>query len=163
MGNSEAKQRGQLLYTIQSNCGYWFKNKQILEEALTHDSCRLTNPEILTYERLEYLGDSFLGWIITDYLFRKYLSDNEGDLSRKRSDLVSSSMQRKIADKLRIDEYIKFDKSVQNQNSGQAFRKYDKFVEALIGGIYIDGGFEKAKSIVYNLWGLDELGSCIIC
>jgi len=69
MGNSESQQ---FLNKVQNEFGYTFKNQELLKQCLTHDSLRADNPNIPTYQRLEFLGDTVLQFIITEYLFNKF-------------------------------------------------------------------------------------------
>jgi len=69
MGNSESQQ---FLNKVQTEFGYKFNNQKLLIQSLTHDSLRATDPNIPTYQRLEFLGDRVLDFIITEYLFNKF-------------------------------------------------------------------------------------------
>lgn len=140
------------LRELERKIGYLFKDPNILKEATTHSSLRTTNRNIKYFERLEFLGDSVVQMVITEYLFKSFEGAAEGTLSIKRAELVGRSKQAEIADQLQLSRYI--DKSPGVQGN---FNRYDQFLEAIIGAVYADAGFggqglDEAKSIVYKLW-----------
>jgi ribonuclease-3 len=135
---------------IQASLGYRFKNIKLLEEALTHDSNRVNDRTMPTYQRLEFLGDSVLNLIVSDYLFRTYPDFAEGQLSDKRKELTQAVKQVQIAEKLNIKEHILFGQSVNRDQ----FSKHHSFVESLIGAVYIDGELDAARKLIHRLWEL---------
>lgn len=149
---------------LETKVGYYFRNRASLEEAMSHDSLRGTNRNIRDYQRYEYLGDAVIHFIVTNYVFKKYPNANEGDLSSIRSNLVSGRAQREIADRLELQKFVRMSPGVRE------FLRYDKFVEALIGAIFLDaggevgGGYAAAKQVIYKLWNLEEPGGqgCVI-
>lgn len=138
--------------TIQASLNYFFKKQELLKEALTHDSNRVNDRTAPTYQRLEFLGDSVLNFIISDYIFRNNSDFNEGQLTNKRIELTEALKQLQIAEKLNIKEYILFGQSV-NRNQ---FSRHHSFVESLIGAVYIDGGLGNARDVIYKLWELSD-------
>lgn len=135
---------------IQTALGYRFKNIKLLDEALTHDSNRVNDRTLPTYQRLEFLGDSVLNLVVSDSIFRKYPDYNEGELTNKRKELTEALKQTQIAEKLNIKDYIVFGQSV-NKNQ---FSKYHSFVESLIGAVYLDSGLQEAKNVIDRVWEL---------
>jgi ribonuclease-3 len=103
-----------------------------------------------TYQRLEFLGDSVLNLIVSDYLFRTYPDFAEGQLSDKRKELTQAVKQVQIAEKLNIKEHILFGQSVNRDQ----FSKHHSFVESLIGAVYIDGELDAARKLIHRLWEL---------
>ncbi|CAF0861833.1 unnamed protein product [Didymodactylos carnosus] len=153
MGNAPAavpQSNIQLLTRIESLTGYRFKNLQLLEQAFTHDSVRVGNRNAATYQRLEFLGDSVLHYIITEYLYQQRPTANEGELTRARSNLVDKVKQSEIASTHGLADLVDFAPGVDRTK----FLGNHKFVEALIGAIHQDGGVEQAKRSVYKLWNL---------
>jgi len=136
---------------LESKIGYAFEKRDNLREALTHSSILGELPpggDNTTYERLEFLGDSVLGLVTTDYLMRRYPKENEGQLTKKKSLLVSRGVLSKKAEKLKLKKHIILSDNAQRggvhgQDSIQA-----AVLEALIGAIYIDGGFEVARRFI---------------
>lgn len=142
------------LRELENKLGYFFKNSKILKEATTHSSLRGTNPNIKYFERLEYLGDSVIQMVITEYLFKSLDGATEGTMSIKRAELVGRVKQTEIANELNLSRYI--DKSPGIQDN---FNRYDQFLEAIIGAVYADAGFggkglDQAKIIIFKLWKL---------
>ncbi|QLE79540.1 ribonuclease III [Francisella sp. Scap27] len=127
---------------LYRNLSYTFKDVSILNRALTHRSKTKKN-----YERLEFLGDSILGFVIAEVLYHKFPDDGEGKLSQVRSKLVRGATLAKLALELQIDEYIIFGDSERN-GSHRREKILEDVVEAVIGAIYLDSNFETAKKIV---------------
>lgn len=125
--------------------GYSFDNLELLELALRHRSMgKISN------ERLEFLGDAVLNFVITTELFHRYQDMKEGELSRLRANLVNGEMLASLASELHLGDYLKFGSG--ELRSGGAKRKsiLADAMEAIIGAIYLDGGFDIAqKRIIY--------------
>lgn len=119
--------------------GYNFKNKDLLNRALTHSSKSAEN-----YERLEFLGDGILDFVVGEYLFKQSDMD-EGKLTVLRSHFVSEANLCKVFDKLQLEKDVVLGKSYQGAIS-KAIK--GDIVEAIIAGIYLDGGLEKAKEFI---------------
>jgi len=127
--------------------GYVFRDPALLETALTHRSAASDN-----YERLEFLGDAVLEYVISHELFHRYPHCKEGDLSRLRSSLVKGETLAKIAQQLAVGEYLKL--GVGELKSG-GFRRTSILadaVEAIFGAISLDGGFEAARMVILRLY-----------
>lgn len=137
---------------LQVDIGYRFKNIKLLEEALTHDSHRVNDRTVPTYQRLEFLGDSVLNLVVSDYIFRNHPDFNEGQMTKKRKELTEALKQRQIAEKLNIRDHISFGQSVDRKQ----FLGYHNFVESLIGAVYIDANLDAAKQVVRRLWELSD-------
>jgi ribonuclease III len=129
---------------VETVIGYKFKNKKLLKEALTHKSYSVEHGLKAYNERLEFLGDSILGLIVSYYLFAKYPAEDEGYLSKIKSYVVSKPSLAKWAKEINIGEYIHL--GVGETQSGGKKRSsiLSNAIEALIGAIYIDGGIEPA-------------------
>lgn len=132
---------------LEKKIKYEFKDKKIIETAMTHSS--LSNETIESklgsYERLEFLGDSVLNMLVTDYLFFKYPKKHEGELSKIRAFLVSEKTLAKISKKLSLNSFLKINKGAKNINLGQKKSVLADMFESVVAAIYIDGGIEKAK------------------
>lgn len=144
------------LKELENKIGYTFKNSSILKEATTHSSLRNTNSNIKYFERLEFLGDTVVQMVITEYLFKCLDRATEGTMSIKRAELVGRSKQIEIANQLQLSRYI--DKSPGVLDN---FKRYDQFLEAIIGAVYADAGFggrglDQAKLVVYKLWKIQS-------
>lgn len=118
-----------------------FKNKDLMENCLIHSSFANEN-KIASNERLEFLGDSVLNLITTNYLYRNFQID-EGNLSKMRAQLVSAENLSQIVDKLNLMKYLK----TTNLNNQSTKVKGDLF-EAILGAMYLDSGYFSCKKFV---------------
>ena len=135
--------------------GYSFKNKQYLINSLVHpsyisDKKKKYVNEISEFERLEFLGDRVLGLAISSIIYKKFDKNNEGDLSKKLSYLVQKNFLHKISADLKIDNFLKFS---HKKNEKMNISILADSIEALIGAIYLDGGFISAKKFINYTWG----------
>src|SRR6185369_15725831 len=127
-----------------------FKNKKLLKQAFIHRSYINENPsEGLSHnERLEYLGDAVLELIVTDYLYKKYPSYTEGELTAVRSALVNAIIISEIATEIGMNDYLLLSRGEAKDN-GKA-RQYilANTYEAYAGAVYLDQGYEAARKFV---------------
>jgi ribonuclease III len=136
---------------IESKLGYTFNDRSILTLAFVHRSYANENKDVVDHnERLEFLGDSILGLIIADHLFRALPKTPEGDLSYLRSRLVEAQSCVSYVSKLNVESYLLLGKGERlNDGRGRESILAD-LCEALIGAIYLDGGFEEAKRFIFS-------------
>mgnify|MGYP001096200012 CR=1 FL=1 len=134
--------------------GHAFADRALLQTALTHRSFGLPNNE-----RLEFIGDGVLNCVIAIALFRRYPDLAEGDLSRLRANLVRQDALHRIAVSLRLGEFLRLGEGELKSGGNQRPSILADTVEALIGAVYLDGGFESAQSVIGRLYLplLDEL------
>lgn len=130
---------------IQKILNYSFVNTDLLATALTHSSYSKKN-----YERLEFLGDSILNFIVGEYFFVN-TEEQEGQLTKLRAQFVSEVYLAKIFDRLNIENEVLVGKSYQGKLSASI--KAD-MVEAIIAGVYLDSNFVKAKKVVLSMINL---------
>ncbi len=132
--------------------GVKFKNKDLLTQALTHRSFLNENKNLKGghNERLEFLGDAVLELVITNYLYEKYPEKNEGDMTSIRSALVNATTCAEVAKKLNLNDFLLLSRG-EAKDVGRA-RQYilANALEAIIGAIYIDAGYEKALSAIVD-------------
>lgn len=130
--------------------GIEFKNKDLLKQALTHRSFLNENKKLKGghNERLEFLGDAVLELVITHYLYEKYPDKNEGDMTSIRSALVNATTCAEVSKKLSVNDFLLLSRG-EAKDTGRA-RQYilANALEAIIGAIYIDVGYEKAKDFI---------------
>ncbi|MBQ0026677.1 MAG: ribonuclease III [Lachnospiraceae bacterium] len=130
--------------------GYEFHDKELLRRAFTHSS--YINEHHLPYnecnERLEFLGDAVLETSSSEFLFSKYPDKTEGELTRIRASLVCESSLADISQKLGLGDFILLGKG--EEQSGGRYREaaLEDVLEAVIGAVYLDGGFTIAKDFV---------------
>jgi ribonuclease-3 len=141
-----------MLESIQTKIGFFFSDENLLKLALTHKSFDNKSNN----ERLEFLGDTILNSIISQYLFLKYPEISEGLLSRIRSQLVKSDTLSKKAKFLKLHKAVRLSKGTMNINDSHKKSIYEGCFEALIGAVYIDGGWNQATLVTINIFS-DEL------
>jgi ribonuclease III len=136
---------------IEAQLGYSFKDRSLLILAFVHRSFINENKEVTQHnERLEFLGDSVLGMLISDYLYRYLPTTPEGQLSYLRSRLVEASSCVSYIQALNIASYILLGKGERmNDGRGRESILADLF-EAVIGAIYLDGGIEAARLFIFE-------------
>ena len=143
-----------MLESIQTKIGFAFSDESLLELALTHKSFDSKSNN----ERLEFLGDTVLNSIISQYLFLKYPEISEGLLSRIRSQLVKSDTLSKKAKSLKLHKAVKLSKGTLNINDSHKKSIYEGCLEALVGAVYLDGGWDQATLVTINIFS-DELSN----
>ncbi len=132
---------------LGAKLGYTFKNTELLHTALTHRSHSVAHNE-----RLEFLGDSLLNCIIATRLYKLYPDLQEGDLSRLRAHLVKEQTLSKIAVSLALGEELMLGEGEQKSGGMQRPSILADTVEAIIGAVYLDGGYEKVAELVNVLY-----------
>ena len=145
------------LMDLQTQLCYVFKDETLLELALTHKSYSNS----LNNERLEFLGDSILNSIISEYLFSRFTNQKEGLLTRMRAYLVKAETLTIKAEELSLEKLIKLSKGTANLSKERKNSILEGAFEAVIGAIYIDGGWNASKEITLktfskNLEALSE-------
>lgn len=134
---------------LEKKIGAEFSNKELLNQAVTHRSYlnENRNYSLPHNERLEFLGDAVLELVVTEYLFEKY-PNPEGELTNWRAALVNGEMLSKIAKEIEIEDFILMSKG-ERKDTGKA-RQYilANAMEAIIGAIYLDQGYEPVKSFI---------------
>ncbi|MDH5326492.1 MAG: ribonuclease III [Gammaproteobacteria bacterium] len=124
---------------------YQFKEPLWLEEALTHRSKQAGNNE-----RLEYLGDSILGFLIAEHLYLRFTRATEGELSRSRSSLVKGETLAKLARKLDLGDYLQLGPGELKSGGFRRNSTLADAFEAVVGAVYMDGGMEAVRDFVQN-------------
>ena len=142
-----------MLSELEAGLGYTFRDKSILENALTHSSYANENRErgLRDNERLEFLGDSILGFVVADYLYRSFPDRPEGELTRIRADLVCEKNLARAAGTISLGSFLLLGHGEEHGGG----RKRDSIVsdamESVIAASYMDGGFSAAKEIIDRL------------
>lgn len=133
---------------LEEIIGYRFKNPEQLKEALSHKSFASESRSGIYNERLEFLGDSVLAAVVAHRLYVDYPDDDEGSLSKKKSQLVSRPSLAVWAAELNLGAYLYL--GVGEETSGGRTRQslLGNALEALIGAIYLDGGYEAAERFI---------------
>ncbi len=138
---------------LQNTLGYQFNESALLSQALTHRSYSNKNNE-----RLEFLGDGVLNFIIAHQLFERFPKLPEGDLSRLRAQLVKEATLFEIAQTLKIGELLNLGEGELKSAGWRRPSILSDALEAIIGATYLEGGFPSAEALVLKLYA-DKLGS----
>lgn len=131
------------LQALEKVLDYEFKDKALLELALTHRSFHGSNNE-----RLEFLGDSILNFIVAELLFKKFSDLDEGDLSRLRSQLVKESTLSEIGAAINIGEYLKLGEGELKSAGWRRPSIMADGIEAIIGALFMDGGIDASHLFI---------------
>ncbi len=131
---------------------YNFSDQALLEEALTHPSLSKENKNKPNYQRLEFLGDKVLSLIIAEFLMKKYPHEMEGDLSKRQASLVSGESLSEIALAIGLEEVLQISRGEQNMGGKTNKRNLENSLEALVGALYLDSGYEEAKKFIMTFW-----------
>ena len=144
---------------LEKSLGHIFKDKMLLEKALTHVSYANEN-NIESNEKLEYLGDSILEFISSKYLYLNFPKLKEGELSKARATVVCEESLHEVAKRHEISKYIKVGHSELTSKGNEKSAILADSVEAIIAALYFDGGLEVAeKFIIDNLKTAMEIAS----
>jgi len=145
-----------IVQQIEQTLDYVFQDKALLVEAFTHSSA--ADDRLSSNERLEFLGDAVLGIVICDTLFNRFASYLEGDLTKLKSSLVSRLTCAKITQALKLQKFLCVGKGMSHTRSLPKSIEAG-LLEAVIGGIYQDGGFEKAQAFIIRSFA--DLLACL--
>jgi ribonuclease-3 len=136
-----------LLMVLDCEC-----ETELLELALVHRSFSYENGGIPTNERLEFLGDSVLGVIVTDFLYRKFPGLPEGSLARMRASVVNSQALAEVARTLGLGQYIRLGRGEISSGGSEKTSILADSLEAVIGAIYLSGGIEAAGQFIHRIF-----------
>ncbi len=138
---------------LTAKLGYQFQDPELLEAALSHRSARGVNNE-----RLEFLGDSIVNFIIAEILYRKFPSAREGELSRLRASLVKGETLSKLAREFDLGNYLRLGTGEQKSGGHQRHSILADAFEAIVGAIYLDNGIDNCRKLLMK-WYRDRLAS----
>ncbi len=139
---------------LQVALGYHFKKPYLLDFALTHPSFYSNQKEKMPvnhFERLEFVGDRVLGLVVGDMLYQEFSAAKEGELARRLAWLVCRETLAKVARQMTIPTVIKYSRA-SDENATQWMTFLADTCEALIGGVYYDGGLEAANKVIRKFW-----------
>lgn len=141
------------MYTeLEQGLGYHFRDPKLLENALTHSSYANERRDGRTSnERLEFLGDSILGFVVAEFLYRSHPNQPEGDLTRIRADLVCERNLAKAAGTIRLGEFLLLGHGEDHGGGRYRDSIVSDAMESVIAAAFLDGGFLAAKGIIERL------------
>lgn len=135
--------------TLEAKLGYTFRNRSLLENALTHSSYANENKGSLgSNERLEFLGDSVLGMVTADFLYKTHPDLPEGEMTRKRAALVCEESLAEVADRLDLGAYLLLGRGEEAGGGRDRPSIRADAVEAVLAAVYLDGGLAQARKII---------------
>ena len=145
---------------LEEKIGHKFKNKELLLTALTHSSyANEKHDRSLSYERLEFLGDSILGLVSAEFLYSHKPALPEGRMTRLRAELVCEGSLKRIAEELGIGDYMRLGRGEERSGGRGRASILADMVESVIAAIYLDSGMEEARHFVIDkLLSHAELG-----
>ena len=133
---------------IERILGYSFKNKAVLKEALTHKSFAGEHRGVKHNERLEFLGDSILGAIVADSIYNECPHDEEGVLSKIKANLVSRRNLYLWGKQLNLGQFMALGRGELSTGGRERDSIISNAVEAVIGAVYLDGGYPAARALI---------------
>jgi len=150
---TDNKMRLKQLAMVQSLLHLKFKDKNILNRALIHRSYvnESSAGKIKDNERLEYLGDSVLGLVVNEYLFKRFEDYPEGDLAKIKSAVVSEPTLAKVAREMKIGNYLLMGKGEELSGGRDRSSILANSFEALIGAVYLDQGLKECRNFILSL------------
>lgn len=137
---------------LEDTINHTFKDISLLTEALSHPSLKQHDINAKDYERLELLGDSLLGFIISEMIFSNFTKYQEGQIAKIKAYAVSKDTIVKIAQKLHLADYIIMTEGEEKSHGRENPNNLENAMEAIIAAIYLDAGIIKTKEFVQKLW-----------
>jgi ribonuclease-3 len=147
-GEAEVESR---LAAAEEALGVNFRDRTLLRTALTHPSWAVEHDSRAEYERLEFLGDSVLGFVVAEHLYRKMPEEPEGVLARLRAEVVSGAALAEAAATAGLDDAVLLGKGAAAEGSRKLASVRADVLEALIGAVYLDRGMRAARGVVERL------------
>ena len=139
-----------MIKDLETAIGYRFRNISLLQNALAHSSYanERWHNSLLSNERLEFLGDSVLGMLVAEYLYRNFPDRPEGELTRMRADMVCETTLAGAANRIGLGEHLLLGHGEQRFGGRQRDSILADAMESVIAAAFLDGGLEAAKGIV---------------
>ncbi len=139
-----------MLNDLEAAIGYRFRNIGLLQNALSHSSYanERWHNSLMSNERLEFLGDSVLGMLVAEFLYRNFPDRPEGELTRMRADMVCETTLAEIANRLKLGEYLLLGNGEEQGGGRTRYSILADAVESVIAACYLDGGMAAASAFV---------------
>ncbi len=139
-----------MIKELESAIGYHFQNISYLQNALTHSSYanERWHNSLMSNERLEFLGDSILGMVVADYLYRSFPNRPEGELTRMRADMVCEPALAQVAQQIGLGEHLLLGKGEERFGGRSRDSILADAVESVIAACYLDGGMDAARQFI---------------
>ena len=140
------------LIDLQDEIGYRFKNLALLEKAVIHASARERKRQAEDNERLEFLGDRVLGLTIAELLYIDFPNAPEGELARRFNRLVRKETCALVSEKMDLGTHLVLSQSETNAGGTKNINILGDACEAVLGAVFIDGGFSSARDVILRYW-----------
>ncbi len=139
---------------LAEKLGHRFKQPKLLEGALTHPSLfgSRTRKKGSAYERLEFLGDRVLGLVIAEWLYETFPNAEEGEMAIRHASLVNRHALRGVAVTLGLGKFLRLARGENAESGRKNLATLPDAMEAVIGALYLDGGFEAARKFIHQYW-----------
>ena len=141
------------LEALAKRLNYRFRRDDLLASALAHRSWVAESPGAGSNERIEFLGDAVLGLVVTDHIFTRYPDLPEGALAKVRAAVVSAAALAELADELGLGEAVRLGKGEHASGGREKPSILADATEAIIGAVYLDGGYAAARDLILRLLG----------
>ncbi len=142
------------LSTLETRIGHPFRQRALLERAITHPSYLQDHPDVAeSNQRLEFLGDAVLQLVLTETLFGLFPQDREGLLSRRRATLANGAFLARLAREIGLDAVIRLSQSEESTGGRARAAALEDALEALVGAVYLDSDLATARTVVLGLYG----------
>lgn len=152
-GNASEKAKWPETGALEQRLGHAFADKSLLERALTHVSAvRQGAPRTESFQRLEFLGDRVLGLAISELLFAHFPAAPEGEMSRRLADLVRKETCADVSREWNIGPFLRLGESEVMTGGANNTAILGDACEAIIGGVFLDGGYQAARDLVERSW-----------
>ncbi len=138
---------------LEKALGHRFKDQQLIEVALTHASMRGGKSQKSDNERLEFIGDRVLGLVMAETLIELFPAANEGELARRFNRLVRGEACARVAKSIGIGPHLILSDSEAGSGGRAKGTILADAMEAILGAVFLDGGFDAARTVVKRLWG----------
>lgn len=133
---------------IEDRLGHRFRQRGLLEEALTHPSCN----KAYSNQRLEFLGDTVLGLMVAKLIYRLFPNEKEGDLAKRHAALVCGESLVIFARELGLSAYMRMADGEESTGGRENPTNIEDMVEALFGAVYLDGGMDAVEATFLSYW-----------
>ncbi len=138
--------------SLEKKLEYTFKDKELLKKALTHKTFAFESMDAPEYnERLEFLGDSVLNFVIAEMLYEKNMFFSEGELTRRRAIFVNNNHLAQKAKELQLGRYLLLGKGELKQNGNETPSNLANTLEAVFGAIYLDSDLDTIRTIIKKI------------
>lgn len=142
------------LDSLQSDLGYRFSDTELLDRALVHRSFLEDHPERSSNETLEFLGDAVLQLAVTDYLLHSHAQLAEGQLTKIRAAVVSEHVLAEVARAIGVGPAVRMGRAEEMTGGREKASILSDAMEALLGGVFLDAGFDEAQRVILAHWTL---------